>query len=89
MASCLTIEYIPSPAPSSQSILLEIADSGIRDPIVHLLFTRARGTVSLALTIEITRTHGLAQNVASFFPNVLKSHQLLYLVVLLAKWQMG
>ena len=75
----------PSPEPSSQSIHLEMADAGIRDPLMHLFFVRARVTANLARMKDTARLHHLAQHVARFLPNLLKKNPLLFPLVLRTK----
>ena len=72
LAGYLIVENNPSPAPSSQSIRLEMADAGILDPRMHLFFARTRDIANLVLINDIIRLCGLAQRVASFLPNLLK-----------------
>ena len=72
LAGYLIVENNPSPAPSSQSIRLEMADAGILDPRMHLFFALTRDIANLVLRNDIVRLYGLAQRVASFFPNLLK-----------------
>ena len=66
LAGYLIVENNPSPAPSSQSIRLEMADAGILDPRMHLFFARTRDIANLVLINDIVRLYGLAQRVASF-----------------------
>ena len=72
LASYLIVENNPRQGPSSWSIHLEMANTGILDPLVHLFFARTRDMANLVLINEIDRLHGLAQRVASLFPYLLK-----------------
>ena len=71
-ASYLIVKNSPSPAPSSQSIRLEMADAGVLDHLTYLFFARTRDVANLVLTNENFRLHGLSQRVTSFFPNMLR-----------------
>ena len=55
LAGYLIVENNPSPAPSSQSIRLEMADAGVLDPRMHLFFARTRDIANLVLINDIVR----------------------------------
>ena len=55
-------ENNPNPAPSSHSILLEIEASGMRDPLMHLLFDWTGDAANLARMSGITRLRSIPQD---------------------------
>ena len=57
----------PKPAPSSQSMRLEMDVDGALEPRAHLFFDLARPVASHALTKETVRLQGLLHFSESFF----------------------